>query len=115
MSKPSQDELIRQLSEQLDQEKERADRLEIESIIAWECLATMREIFVKHRFDITMHKSYESIRAVEGGNLYDEIDRRLEEKRERERRFSLPPHSPPETLKETTIMDEDETSSKENI
>lgn len=71
------------LQEELDRAIERAERAEIEAHIAWEALAVMRECLVKYGVNITMMRDYEVIRVLEGGGLYQEIDRRIVEKRAR--------------------------------
>jgi hypothetical protein len=84
MPDTSPEDLIRQLEEELERETERADRAQVEAHIAWGVVATMRELLVKHRLNITMTRAYEPIKALEGDGLDREIDRRLTEKRSRD-------------------------------
>lgn len=84
MSEVSPEDQIRQLEQALEQERDRADRAQIEAIIAWEQLALIRELVVRYKLNITALQGYEPIRELGGCNLHDEIDRRLAEKRARE-------------------------------
>jgi len=86
MSEPSPgpQAVIQGLEEELARERDRADRAEIEAIIAWEHLALIRELVVRYKLNITMLQGYEPIRELEGCKLQDEIDRRLANKRARE-------------------------------
>jgi len=80
MSEESKEYIIDSLRSQLQDEKLRADRAQIEAHIAWECLARLREIFVKYKFNVTALQAYEPIKALEGAGLDKEITRRLKEK-----------------------------------
>jgi hypothetical protein len=98
---------IHQLEEELSREKERADRAEIEAHVAWDAMAIMRELLVKHGFNITMTRDYEPIKALEGCGLHDEVERRLTDKRIREMARAiivegekLASHPPPEAIEE---------------
>jgi hypothetical protein len=76
---------IQQLKQELESERDRADRAEIEAIIAWGALATFRELVVQQcGINVAMLNGYESIKALEGAKLQDEVDRRFKKRRERE-------------------------------
>ena len=101
---------IRQLEEDLAHERGRADRAQIEAHIAWGVVATMRELLVQGRLNITMTQAYEPIRALEGCGLDREIERRLLDKRSREvaraiivegERFAS--HPPPDATEEDDL------------
>lgn len=78
------EDLIRQLQEELERERERADRARIEANIVWNALSTFRELVVRYRFQgITMTQGYEPIRALEGSGLDEEIERQYLELRAR--------------------------------